>query len=343
MNIYKIVLTGGPCAGKTKVFDYVKKELEEDNYYVISVSETARECILNGIVPYNDKEHTLKFQDYMLQYQSLKEDIAYDYALNIKDKDFEFIKNKKGIIILYDRSRMDNRAYLPLNDFENLLNKYNYKELDILGKYDLVIDLISTATLKQDAYINDEARKESPEVSALLDKYTTHSYLLHHNLKVVKPTEDINDKKELVLELIYNLINNTQTKEIIRTSLNNNTIIDLNNDNSKIINQTKIYLDNDDIYNNVIYINEYKNEISYIYRREFIIDNKLYYKDSRYLNKDEYKYLLNVNPILKKEQKSIIKVIENGCKYDIVNDSNSCYIEYEIINKEKGKVKRKIK
>ena len=65
---------------------------------------------------------------------------------------------------------LDNRAYLPLYDFEKLLDKYNYKELDILSKYDLVIDLISTATLKQDAYINDEARSESPEVSALLDK-----------------------------------------------------------------------------------------------------------------------------------------------------------------------------
>ena len=50
-KITKIVLTGGPCAGKTKVFDYVKKELEEDNYYIISVPETAREKILNGIVP----------------------------------------------------------------------------------------------------------------------------------------------------------------------------------------------------------------------------------------------------------------------------------------------------
>ena len=195
MNIYKIVLTGGPCAGKTKVFDYVKNELEKDNYYVISVPETAREKILNGIVPYNDREHTLKFQDYMLQYQSLKEDIAYDYALNIKDKDFKFIKDKKGIVILYDRSMLDNRAYLPLYDFENLLDKYNYKELDILSKYDLVIDLISTATLKQEAYVTDEARSESKEVSAQLDEYTTHSYLLHHNLKVVKPTENIEEKQ----------------------------------------------------------------------------------------------------------------------------------------------------
>lgn len=340
MNIYKIVLTGGPCAGKTKVFDYVKKELEKDDYYVISVPETAREKILNGIVPYNDRQHTLKFQDYMLQYQSLSEDIAYDYALNIKDKEFEFIKNKKGIVILYDRSRMDNRAYLSLEDFEDLLNKYNYKELDILSKYDLVIDLISTATLKKDAYINDEARKESPKESAVLDKLTTHSYLLHHNLKVVKPTDDIEEKKELALELIYNLINNNQSKETIRTNI---TLKELNKDNSKILNQTKLYLDSDDIYQNVIYINEYKNEILYIMRREFIIDNILYYKDTKQLTQEEYDYSLKIYPILKTETKSIIKVIDNGNKYDIVNNGKYCYVEHEIIKKEKDKVKKRIK
>lgn len=340
MNIYKIVLTGGPCAGKTKVFDFVKKELEEDNYYVISVPETARECILNGIVPYNDREHTLKFQDYMLQYQAMKEDIAYDYALNIKDKDFKFLKDKKGIVILYDRSMLDNRAYLPLYDFENLLDKYNYKELDILSKYDLVIDLISTATLKQDAYVNDEARSESPEVSAQLDGYTTHSYLLHHNLKVVKPTENIEEKQKLVLELIYNLINNNQYK---KTIISNNHNIDLTMDNSKMMFQTKLYIDNDDIYENIIYINEYKNERMYIYRREFTIDDKTYYKDTKILSPKEFNYLLKVNPILKTEENPIIKVIDKGNKYDIIKNGHSCYVEYEIINKEKDKTKRRIK
>lgn len=341
MKIYRIVLTGGPCAGKTEVFDYIKKELEKDNYYIISIPETARENILNGIIPYNDREHTLKFQDYMLQYQSLKEDIAYDYALNIKDKQYDFIKDKKGIIILYDRSRMDNRAYLPLKDFEDLLNKYNYKELDIIGKYDLVIDLVSTATLKQDAYVTDEARKESKEQSIQLDKVTTNAYLLYQNLKVVKPTNDIQQKKELVLELVYNLINNNQSKEIIRTSLNNN--INLTEENSKEINQTKIYLNSDDIYQYIIYINKYKGDISFIFRKEFAIENKIYYKDSEQITKEEYEYLINHCSILKEENYNIKKIIENGHQYNIVSTNNEQYIEYEKINKETNKVKKLIK
>ena len=54
-------------------------------------------------------------------------------------------------------------------------------------------------------------------------------------------------------------------------------------------------------------------------------------------------YLLKVNPILKTENKSIIKVIDKGKQYNIIKDGNSSYIEYEIINKEKDKIKRKIK
>lgn len=340
MNIYKILLTGGPCAGKTKVFDYIKKELEKDNYYVISVTETARECILNGIVPYNDREHTLRFQDYMLQYQSLKENIANDYALNVKDKEFEFIKYKKDIIILYDRGMLDNRAYLPLTDFEKLLDKYNYKELDIIGKYDLVIDLISTATLKKDAYVNDEVRSESPELSEILDKLTTHAYLLHHNLKVVKPADDIDEKKEIVLELIYNLINNTQSKEIVRTNINN---VELNKDNSKVINQTKLYLYGNNLYKPVIYVTKYKNDISYMFRKELVIDNKLYYKDAKIITEEEYNYLILNYLIEKEENKNIIKVIDNGNQYDIISTNEEQYIETEIISKEKNKTKKLIK
>lgn len=30
MEVYKIVFTGGPCAGKTKTIDFVKCELEKE-------------------------------------------------------------------------------------------------------------------------------------------------------------------------------------------------------------------------------------------------------------------------------------------------------------------------
>lgn len=48
----KIVLTGGPCAGKTSALTKVEEELTEKGYKVFIVSESATELIRGGIKPF---------------------------------------------------------------------------------------------------------------------------------------------------------------------------------------------------------------------------------------------------------------------------------------------------
>jgi len=113
-DIIKIVLTGGPCAGKSTVFDTLNDYLTEKGYYVITVSETATELIRSKILPNpSDKEHTLMFQDILLHQQYTKELISEVYAKKIS-------KNQK-VVILYDRAILDNRAYLDSKeDFDSI-------------------------------------------------------------------------------------------------------------------------------------------------------------------------------------------------------------------------------
>ena len=51
MKIWKFVITGGPCAGKTEAIKIVKQDLSNKGLKVIAVPETATEHITSGITP----------------------------------------------------------------------------------------------------------------------------------------------------------------------------------------------------------------------------------------------------------------------------------------------------
>jgi len=207
MNIHKIVLTGGPCAGKTKVLEAITKKLKKNNYYVITLPETATSLMSNNMFPKGNINHNFNFQENILQSQLTKEQVAMNYAQSIIDNNLEILKNKKDIIILCDRGIMDNRAYITHQEYNNLLKKNNINELEFLNNYDLVIDLISTATAKPEAYEQNEIRDESIEEAAQKDQLTSSAWLLHPNLYVVKPTDTIEEKINLVYTYIINYIN----------------------------------------------------------------------------------------------------------------------------------------
>lgn len=261
MEIYKIVLTGGPCSGKTKTINELKERLAKLGYYVILVSETATELIRSNILPKDDYEHTLMFQDIILNLQLLKEQKEEQYA--------NFIKTDMPIIILYDRAILDNRAYLSSSDdFDNLLNNYSLSEIKLVDKYDLVIDLISLSSLRKDLYVNDDVRKEDVNLAATLDRKTAEAWMLSDNMKIIKPTDTIEEKINYVYDIIINYIKKNNSKK------ENNSKIDLrksdfdyyNSNNSKImeINEYMLKSSLKKSFDYKIYERNYKNSTSYL-------------------------------------------------------------------------------
>ena len=49
MKISKIVITGGPCAGKTTGMSFLEQELSKNGYKVVFINESATEIILSQI------------------------------------------------------------------------------------------------------------------------------------------------------------------------------------------------------------------------------------------------------------------------------------------------------
>lgn len=292
MKIYKIVFTGGPGGGKTTILKQIASDLRENGYNVFIVPETARMFIENGIKPKpNDREYTLQFQDAILKEQLFKEQITEKFA--------KMENNNQKTIILYDRAAIDNRAYLDSReDFDMLLKNNNVSELELINKYDLVIHLVSLAATNKNLYVNDNERTESPEEALEKEKKTANAWTLHRNMKIVMPTETIEEKKEIVMSHISDYID--QRKEVneyiipISNEVCEFILQNLNENNSKKFNITEYVLSIGSIKSRDYHIFEieYHNKVTYIEEIYFQNENEKYCLETKILTKEEFeKYL----------------------------------------------------
>ena len=100
MEITKIVITGGPCAGKSTAMSRIQEEFEQMNYTVLFVPETATELITGGVAPWTCGTNA-QYQTCQLKLQLEKEKIFEQAARTMKsDK----------ILIVCDRGTLDNKA-----------------------------------------------------------------------------------------------------------------------------------------------------------------------------------------------------------------------------------------
>ena len=71
-KILKIVITGGPCAGKSSALEYLINYYQEQNIKVFYINEVATELINQGIAPWTCKT-SLEFQKIRMNLQLQKE------------------------------------------------------------------------------------------------------------------------------------------------------------------------------------------------------------------------------------------------------------------------------
>lgn len=194
----KIVLTGGPCAGKTSALAKIEEYFTDLGYKVLIVSESATELIKGGAIPAKDLS-MIEFQEAILNYQMMKEKV-YDGIANSL--------NSEKCIIVYDRGLMDNSAYISKEEFDALVEKYNFSRLDLMDRYDLVLHLVTAADGAREFYTlsNNEARSESVSDAIALDRKTMNAWTGHRNFSIIDNTTTFDVKLNRVIEQIENLV-----------------------------------------------------------------------------------------------------------------------------------------
>lgn len=234
--VSKIVLTGGPCAGKTTIIEKIKEYLIEKSYNVFIVNETATEVINSGIKPFGENPlDILEFQRIIFKQQLNKEDSIIDAIKSYK---------KGKAIIIFDRGILDNKAYMSNEQFSVLLNEFNLTELDICNRYDSVIHL-NTAALLEHGYTleNNKARSESKQEAIVIDKKTYNAWNLHSKLYSIKPEQDLNVKIRNVLNIIDLQINKEVKQSKYLVDIDNLSFLKNDNTEKQLIEQ--FYLTND--------------------------------------------------------------------------------------------------
>lgn len=196
-----IVLTGGPCAGKTTTITKVKEDLENLGYHVLLLNECATELINGGIRPFGENSiPVFDFQHEIMNLQLYKEKRYLDVV--------EKLPSETKCIILSDRGIMDSKAYLGDELFTKLLEKNNLKEEGLGNQYDMVIHMVTVATDIKNKYntSTNSARFEDAEEAIDLDKRTSDAWKNHSNLRVIEATEVIDEKIEKVINLIHEFL-----------------------------------------------------------------------------------------------------------------------------------------
>ena len=168
----RVVLTGGPCAGKTEISSYLMQRLEERGYKVFWVPETATELILNGIFP-SERLSVSEFEKFVIKKQLDKEEL-YNQAAFLYDPD--------KVVIFYDRGLLDCMAYVHKDLFVKILSDFGITFAEALGRYDAVLHMVTTADGAEEFYQwndplkegqgNNAARFESPAEAREKDRLT---------------------------------------------------------------------------------------------------------------------------------------------------------------------------
>lgn len=196
MKVLKVVLTGGPCGGKTTAINKVQQEFIEKGYHVIVVPEAATILINSGIRPFGINGLAMyDFQKYVIDLQLQLETHAEMAADELSSP----------TIIICDRGILDDKAYVSEEEYTRLLHERNLTHFDIHSRYDLVLHLKTAAEGKEEFYTteNNGARTETIEEAKIKDKRTLEAWYGHENLKIIGNDTDFSNKIARVLHEIY--------------------------------------------------------------------------------------------------------------------------------------------
>ena len=193
-QIHKIVITGGPCAGKTTAMSWIQQTFTKRGYTVLFVPETATELIGGGVAPWSCATN-VDYQVCQMSLQITKEALFQQAASGMP---------AEKVLIVCDRGTMDNRAYMTAPEFQSVLCSIGRTEVELRDGYDAVFHLVTAAkgALRYYTLSNNSARTETPEQAAALDDRLISAWTGHPHLRVIDNAKDFSGKmRQLIREI----------------------------------------------------------------------------------------------------------------------------------------------
>ena len=210
-QLTKIVITGGPCAGKSTAMSWIQNHFSEKGWTVLFVPETATEFISGGVAPWTCRTNA-EYQVVQMTLQREKERLFEKAARGMpKDK----------ILIVCDRGMLDNRAYMNEEETEWVLEQIGANEVELRDQYDAVFHLVTAAKGAEQFYTtaNNAARIETVEQAVELDDKIIAAWTGHPHFRVIDNATNFEDKMKRLLQEIASCLGGPQPYEIERKFL----------------------------------------------------------------------------------------------------------------------------
>lgn len=203
-EIRKIVLTGGPCAGKTTALVKITEYFSGFGYKVFNVPE----------VPtiYSTAGWNYLTPNRSLYYQGERAILETQLAL---ENQFERLAEvcTKPVLIVCDRGTMDISAYIKSEEWEEITAMVGTNSNELRERYDAVLHLVSAADGAEQYYTTatnatryEKANEEGLRMARALDKKVIKAWTGHPHLRVINNHDDFDNKLKRVLSEISKVV-----------------------------------------------------------------------------------------------------------------------------------------
>lgn len=187
-NYTELVLTGGPCAGKSTALAHLRAASDKLGALVITVPEVATMIHETGF-PINPEEDQsfLAFQSELVRAQGELRSSYQRLARSLAPQ---------RVLIVYDRAEMDTAAYVSAETHSEILRELGLERAVLRDSYDAVFHLVTAAKGAEGAYTreNNAARRENQEEAKDADTRTLQAWLGHPHLRIISNREDFQMK-----------------------------------------------------------------------------------------------------------------------------------------------------
>jgi len=192
----KIVITGGPCAGKTTLMGLLAAAFVGRGREVMLVNECATELLAQGITP-DSCGSVLGFQRHVFDLQLEKED--------------RLVGMSSDAVVLLDRGLMDNAGYLPDDELDMLLSERGMTRADAYARYDAVVHLVTAAIGAEKFFSHEtnEHRLEGIEEAVRVVEAVRAGWAGHPNLQVIDNEGTFEDKLNRAIAAVLKVVDLT--------------------------------------------------------------------------------------------------------------------------------------
>lgn len=210
--IKRIVLTGGPCAGKTTALVRIIEHFTSMGYKVFTIPEVPTMFIQAGMDYLTPNREFFRAGE---KATLLTQIALEDHFLNIaKTLD-------EPVLIVCDRGTLDISTYLTPELWEELVAECATTTAELRdSRYDAVLHLVSAAdgaeqfyTTANNAQRLEQADEKGLAIARSLDKRVAQAWSRHPHLRVINNHENFENKIKRVIKEISNVLGLAQPIE----------------------------------------------------------------------------------------------------------------------------------